>query len=233
MLAWAVLVATACVLATAVVLLFPYPVVLLLERLWPAIHWRKRTDARTVTLSVDDGPDPEFTPQLLGILRQRHVVATFFLVGDRVRRYPELAAQICREGHEIGNHSDTWARTVGVGVRQFEEDLVRSEVTLQAYPCFRKMFRPAGVMVRGAHLDVLKKRGYICVLGSAYAFDPYRPPARFIAWAISRALRPGAIIVVHDSGGDRTETIVALPHIIDAAQRRGLAFIPLSRLLTR
>jgi peptidoglycan-N-acetylglucosamine deacetylase len=206
-------------------------VVSLFERLWPGIRWRQPGGRPLVSLTIDDGPDPLFTTQLLRILRQRNIRATFFLVGERVRRYPELVNEICRDGHEIGNHGDTWRRTIGLDVAAFEQDVTQAEEALASYPCFRKLFRPAGIMFRRAHLDLLMQRGYECVLGSAYAFDPYRPPSRFIAWAISRAMRPGAVIVVHDSGGDRTTTIDAIPAIIDAAERKGLTFVPASELL--
>jgi peptidoglycan/xylan/chitin deacetylase (PgdA/CDA1 family) len=96
---------------------------------------------------------------------------------------------------------------------------------------FVKMFRPAGIYVRAKQLDVLMRLGYRCVLGSAYAFDPHRAPTSLIVWLIGRALRAGAIIVLHDSGGNRTRSMRALPRIIAQARRRRLAFVRLSDLL--
>ena len=71
----------------------------------------------------------------------------------------------------------------------------------------------------------------MCILGSAYAYDPYRPPAGYIRWAVGKNLEPGAIAVLHDGGGDRTRSVAALDGIIDAAEARGLRLVTVSDLL--
>ena len=86
-------------------------------------------------------------------------------------------------------------------------------------------------MIRTGQIRLLWKHDYSAVLGSAYAFDPYQPPKRYIEWAITRGLKRGAIIVLHDSGGDRSNTVEALPTIIENAQKAGLRFVKLSEYI--
>ncbi len=221
------LIAAACTFA------YPRVPVQLLGRFWPRIIWQGPPASRAVSLTFDDGPDPVFTPQVLAILREHRVRATFFLSGERARAYPALVQAICADGHEIANHSDSWRRTFALSQAEFRVDLLAAEATLAARPCFVKIFRPAGIYVRGSQVDTLTRLGYRCVLGSTYTFDPHGAPTWLIVWLIGRALREGAIIVLHDSGGNRTRSVRAITPVIAHAGRLNLKFVPLSALLSR
>ena len=212
----------------ASIIIFPRAIVAMLCILLPGIIWRDG-HRRNFALTFDDGPDPEFTPAILNILNRHHVKATFFLVGSRAALYPEIIYRIRAEGHEIANHSMTWRRTIALSTKEFEDDLLQAEATLDLSG--RKWFRPAGMWIRPAQLKRLRELGYECVLGSAYAFDPYRPPTRWIVRMITHQLAPGSIIVLHDSGGDRSNTVAALPAIIETAVARELKAVTLSELL--
>jgi peptidoglycan/xylan/chitin deacetylase (PgdA/CDA1 family) len=226
------LTAAAVVSAAGLVSCRPQSVVRLLRMAFPNLIWKMRTAERVLAISFDDGPDPVFTPKVLEILREHRIKATFFLVGERVRRFPELLQRICDEGHEIGNHSDSWHRTIQLSADEFERDLLRAEQSLGlgsgSLGSRPKLFRPAGGFIRSSQLRLLRKHGYCAVLGSAYAFDPYRPPSKYIEWAIARAFEPGSIIVLHDSGGNRRKTVGALPAIMDRAHAAGYRFVKLS-----
>src|SRR5262245_60078289 len=125
MIVW--LVAFVVVAGTLLMLVFPALWARALQALWPDIVWRASTPhAPCVSLTFDDGPDPKFTPQVLAILRTHRIRATFFLAGDRARRYPEIVGAICKDGHEIANHSDSWQRTISIPLPAFEADLVRA-----------------------------------------------------------------------------------------------------------
>ena len=91
--------------------------------------------------------------------------------------------------------------------------------------------RPPGIWLRPSQQAAAARQGYLTVLGSAYAYDPYRPPARYIEWVIARNLRPGAIVVLHDAGGDRSHTVNAVPGILHAARQKELRWVTLSELL--
>lgn len=211
-------------------LLWPGAVLPMLEKSMPGCVWRGDAETNAVALTFDDGPDPVYTPRILEILDRWNIKATFFLVGERARLYPDLVVEIRRRGHEVGNHTDSWDRTIGVGANRFEPDLLRAQKTL-SLENGPKYFRPAGGMLRPSHLKILKKHGYTCVLASALPFDPYRPPSGWIKALVNRSLRPGAIVVLHDSGGDRSRTVKALAGIIEEAHERGLAIVKLSELL--
>lgn len=212
------------------VICWPQAIVRVLRVLFPNVIWDIRTQERVVVLTFDDGPDPMFTPKVLEILRRHNIRASFFLVGERVRRFPELLRQIREEGHSVGNHTDSWRRTIELSSIEFERDLLCAEESIGV--CNPpKLFRPAGGILRGDQLQVLRKHQYSVVLGSAYAFDPYRPPKKYIEWAITRGLKCGAIIVLHDSGGNRSNTVGALPAIIENAQAAGYRFVRLSDFL--
>jgi peptidoglycan/xylan/chitin deacetylase (PgdA/CDA1 family) len=219
-----VLAAATAVSAAGVACCWPQAVVRLLRMAFPGVLWEIPTSERVVAISFDDGPDPVYTPQVLEILREHGIKATFFLVGERVRRFPELRQRIGEEGHEVGNHSDSWRRTIQLA----EESLGLGSGGLGSGT---KLFRPAGGFIRGSQLRVLRKHGYCTVLGSAFAFDPYRPPRKYIEWAIGRGLKPGAIVVMHDSGGDRSKTVAALPAILYRAHAKGYRFVTLSEYL--
>jgi peptidoglycan-N-acetylglucosamine deacetylase len=210
-------------------------VVRLLRMAFPGVIWEIPTSERVVAISFDDGPDPVYTPQVLEILREHGIKATFFLVGERVRRFPELRQRIGEEGHEVGNHSDSWRRTIQLSDGEFERNLLQAEESLGlgsgGMGSGTKLFRPAGGFLRGSQLRVLRKHGYCTILGSAFAFDPYGPPRKYIEWAIGRGLKPGAIVVMHDSGGDRSKTVGALPAILHGAHAKGYRFVTLSEYL--
>jgi len=88
-------------------------------------------------------------------------------------------------------------------------------------------------MIHGWQVGALEGMNYVTVLGSGYGFDPQHAPESFIVWAIGRSLRPGAIVVLHDAGGNREATVRALPRIIQRARRNQLEIVPLSTLLQR
>ncbi len=224
------LAATAVVSAVGILICWPQAITRVLRVLFPNVIWDIRTSERVVAITFDDGPDPTFTPKILATLRGHNIRATFFLVGERVRQFPALIEQIRDEGHGVGNHSDSWQRTIQLDNNEFERDLLRAERSIGSRD-LPKLFRPAGGLIRVSQIRLLRKHKYSVVLGSAYAFDPYQPSKKFIEWAISRGLKTGAIIVLHDSGGDRSNTVEALPTIIENAQKAGLRFVKLSEYI--
>ncbi len=190
--------------------------------------WHGDRNVPCVSLTFDDGPDPVYTPLVLDILQREGIPATFFLVGERARRYPDLVYRIRQAGHEIGNHGDTWTFSHKLPDRAFEIGLLRAEETLRIQG--RKMFRPAGGVIRPSQMAILRKHGYETVLATGVPFDPFGPPASWIAALAARSLDPGSILALHDAGGDRTQTVKALPRIIETAHNRNLEFVTVGSL---
>jgi len=208
----------------------PFDILSVFERMTPNVIYRFRTTRPLVGLSFDDGPHPTFTPQVLDILQRHHAEATFFLIGDRALRHPEVVASIKAGRHEVGNHYFMDASVLGHSDAVFRDYLEQTEkaIDIQTRP---KLFRPPGGVAWPRQLRVARSRGYMCVLGSAYANDPIHPPVWYIRGWIEKNLLPGAIVILHDGISDPTRTIQALPHILAAGRQKGLRFISVGALM--
>lgn len=205
-----------------------------LERLTPQLLYRVRTDHKLVALSFDDGPVPIFTPQVLDILETYHAKATFFLIGERAARNPELVLRIKSAGHEVGNHYSRNGPMVFDSDREFLMNLERAEAAagLSDRSASRtKLFRPPGGWARPRQVELARQRGYITVLGDAYPHDPMRPPVWYIRWLVEKNLAPGTIIILHDGISSARRTIQALPGILAEGCRRGFSFVSIGELM--
>lgn len=192
--------------------------------------------SQKVALTFDDGPDPRYTPRCLEILKAHQVHATFFLVGEQVRRYPDLAREIRAQGHDVGNH--TWGhrhhwllspQKAKVEVR--EGARVIMEVIGERPRFFRPPFGEMNLFSYWA-AACLKER---CVLWSIAAKDWQR--GRSAAWitrGVTSRLRGGAIVLLHDSGGAEgapEAMLQALPDIICETKRQGFQLVSLSQMM--
>jgi peptidoglycan-N-acetylglucosamine deacetylase len=219
-------------LALCLVVIFvePLAIVGLLERLTPRLAYRIRTRRPLVALSFDDGPHPVFTRQVLEILEKHNATATFFLIGDRALRHPELVGQIKAAGHEVANHYFTDGSILGHSEAVFADNLERTDRAI-GVTSDEKLFRPPGGVARPAQLRLAEARGYKCFLGCAYPHDPMNPPVWYIRWLIEKNLAPGTIVILHDGIADPTRSIRALPHILSEGNRRGLRFVAIGALM--
>ena len=192
--------------------------------------WRVKTVQPLVALSFDDGPDPAYTPQVLGLLEKHHAKATFFLIGERAARHPEVVGRIRAAGHEIGNHYYVNGATLRHSDREFVDYLDRTEKAtgISTPP---KLFRPPGGVAWPHQLELARERGYLSVLGSAYPHDPAHPPVWYIRWLVTKNLRPGAIVILHDGIPDPRRSIEALEPILAAGGAKGLRFVSVGTLL--
>jgi peptidoglycan-N-acetylglucosamine deacetylase len=177
----------------------------------------KTTGSSTVALTFDDGPDPQYTPQILGLLRKYGVKATFCVIGVNVRSHPELVQAIVRDGHTLCNH--TWSHDLSLGRRsadQIRSDLQRTsdEIHLAVPGVPIKYFRHPGGNFTPAAVKIAREMGMTSV---GWTIDPRdwetgrQGPAMtgHIVTAIQRYTTAGAIVLSHDGGGDRHWTIEA------------------------
>jgi len=193
----------------------------------------------TVALTFDDGPDPVWTPRILDILHRHGARATFFVVGREAAQQPGLLERIYAEGHEIGNHTYThspdvestsdWHFSTELGATQrIIEGVTGHSATFFRFPFTGVSPHPYGVK---AGLLVLATRlGYRVVGAGADTHDWEQPGIPSI---ISAALAhpDGDVIMLHDGGGDRSQTVAALPAILDELQREHLKVVPLGEAL--
>jgi peptidoglycan-N-acetylglucosamine deacetylase len=209
-------------------MLAPLADALRLERKLPA-------SMHGVALTFDDGPHREGTPATLELLRDAGARATFFLVGEQVDRYPELAAEIAAAGHEIGLHGYQHFLLLRRTVGDVASDLDRALDTIvraagQTPSCYRP---PYGVFSAGA-LEHVRRRGWRPVLWSKWGRDWTRraTPASIVRNAVD-GLAAGDVVLLHDADhysapGSWQKTIAALPRILDSAKKLGLPWVPLT-----
>jgi peptidoglycan-N-acetylglucosamine deacetylase len=186
---------------------------------------------REVALTFDDGPHPDFTPQVLEIMHRYGVTASFFCVGINAAAYPELVARAAEEGHQVGNH--TWSHP-------YLPDLTRDQVLRQVDATNEALAKAAGGenrLVRppyGARtarmLRWLAGHGMVTALWDVDANDWAQPGADAVVAKVTAEVRPGSVVLMHDSGGDRTQTVAALPRIIEALRSDGYAFVSVDQI---
>lgn len=184
---------------------------------------RRSTGTRGVALTFDDGPDPVWTPKVLDQLRKAKVTATFCLVGSRVRRYPALVQRIVREGHQLCNHS--WRHDLALGSRpaaQIRADLDRTnrEIRAAVPEATILFYRQPGGRWTPAVVAVAGQLGMKSLHWSVDPQDWAKPPAKKITERVRKGLRPGAVVLLHDGGGNRAATLAACPDVFAEIKRR-------------
>lgn len=193
---------------------------------------------KRVCLTFDDGPAGKFTEQVLDILREHHVPATFFVCGKNVEEHPDLLRRIVREGHEVGNHTYSHLYVFFKSRRRMAEEIDRTQAIIEKVSGFRpKIFRPPYGARWFGLIPTLLERGMHLILWSALGYD-WKKDGRGITEAVLRGLKPGAVILLHDGREtrsaaeiDRSRTVLALPAIIAEARRRGYTFAPVKDFL--
>lgn len=191
---------------------------------------RVRTARPVVAMTFDDGPHPSLTPQLLDILAQRQIRATFYVIGSRVVRQPELTRRIAAAGHEIGNH--TWSHP---SLSALSDDAVLSELDRTTWAVHEAVGRPPVTMrppygnLHGRQrLMVHGTRNLPTVLWSVDPEDWRRPGPSVVTERIVSRSHPGAVILAHDIQGG---TVRAMPATLDRLIARGYQFVTVSELI--
>lgn len=189
-----------------------------------------RTDRPAVALTFDDGPHPVHTPVLLDILAARGVLATFYVIGAKVKRYPALVQRMVSEGHELGNH--TWSH---LNLTSQSDAAVLQEIDSTQDIIWRTvghvpvtMRPPYGEFYKQQRQMLAAERNLPTVIWSVNSQDWRRPGEQVVVDRMVGGAQPGAIMLAHDIHGP---TISAMPAVLDGLQARGFACMTLSELL--
>lgn len=193
--------------------------------------------ARTIALTFDDGPDPEWTPQVLDVLRKYRAKATFFVVGAKVAAHPELARRIVAEGHELGNHTYSHADLSQVPGWRLRLELSLTQRALAgATDLHTTLARPPYSSTPEAistpqweSIRAAGTQGYVVVLTDLDTKDWSRPGAAKIAAAAIPPRNRGAIVMMHDSGGDRRQTVEAVELVLKELVPKGYKAVTVSQ----
>ncbi len=197
-----------------------------------------RVPPRTVALTFDDGPDPVWTPRILDVLRRNGVPGTFFLLGSQTLRYPDLVRRELADGDEIGNHSFTHPDLTTLPVWEQRWQLAQAELALVGVTGrTTSLMRPPysfstdslddgyWQLIRDAH-----DHGYVTVLADVDARDWERPGVDAIVRNATPKDGRGAVVLLHDAGGDRSQTVAALEVLVPRLKAAGYRFTTVSRL---
>lgn len=186
---------------------------------------------REIALTFDDGPGP-YTPGILATLEREHVPATFFEVGVLERYFHDSTSEILADGYVIGDHTQLHAPMSRLSAAQQRAELLEQAATVARYGApFPRLFRPPYGMFDAATLALLRRYRMLMVMWTVDTNDYRRPGVRAIVHAAVSGARPGAIILMHDAGGNRSQTAAALPRIIAALRKRGYQLVTVPRLL--
>jgi peptidoglycan-N-acetylglucosamine deacetylase len=191
-------------------------------------------------LTFDDGPGPS-TADVLDALEREGVRATFFVLGRQARRHPGLVRRIAAAGHQLANHGDDHGILVFRGPRHVARQLRRTEEAVReacGADVLSRLFRPPHGFRNPLTWAAARRLGYRMAGWTRGTFDSAEPGAAVIADRAARALRPGAVILLHDADGwdparGRSQTVEALPAIIRAARERGLSLVTMDELAGR
>lgn len=197
---------------------------------------------RRIALTFDDGPSPDWTPKIASILHARHVPATFFEVGSQVVRYPQMTRLLHRDGFELGNHTFTHADPVGLPRWEAELQISLTESAISGVTGVRpRLVRPpysstteAVTAAQERAWGALAAHGYVIALANYDTEDWSRPGVSSIVSSVisNPSIRHGigGIVLMHDAGGDRSQTVAALPKLISALRARGFRFATVSEM---
>jgi peptidoglycan/xylan/chitin deacetylase (PgdA/CDA1 family) len=218
--------------ATPVPKLTPTPLPTIPATLRNASFFHGNEQRPEIALTFDDGPSPLYTEQILQILQSYHIHATFFEIGQQVQGYPKLAREVIAAGNLIGNHSWNHPQLTLLTAAQIQWQMnTTNQIIQQATGEKPFLMRPPyGAINPFVHTELVQM-GFLPVLWNIDTVDWSLPgTSAIINTAVSQA-HNGTIILMHDGGGNRSETVAALPTIITALQQRGFRFVTIQDML--
>ncbi len=191
------------------------------------------TPQKPIALTFDDGPWPNSTSQVLDVLKKSNVKATFFMVGMQVQKYPQLLKQVVAEGHAIGNH--TWSHqydhyNASAAAREIDRT---AELVYKTTGVKTSLFRPPAGILNNGLVAYAHEKKYAVVMWSVDSKDwrSRRTTRQAFIDNVLKEAKPGGIVLLHDGGGDRSNTVQALPQLIAQLKKQGYKFVTVPELL--
>ncbi|MDT7828600.1 polysaccharide deacetylase family protein [Pricia sp. S334] len=195
-----------------------------------SLHHNPDTGENWVSLTFDDGPNPEFTPRVLKLLKKHGATATFFCIGKQIERHPEILKQILEEGHSIGNHTYSHSRTFGffTSKKVKSELLATKSVVEQLTGLKMNLYRPAFGVTNPQIEKAIKSLGLLSVGWSVRSLDTTPRSEDRIYLRITRRVAKGDIILLHDTS---EKTLAVLERLLVFLRKKNLESVPANRLL--
>jgi peptidoglycan/xylan/chitin deacetylase (PgdA/CDA1 family)/spore germination protein YaaH len=185
--------------------------------------------AGLVALTFDDGPDPTWTPQILAVLRRLHVPATFFVIGSNAQDHPGLVRQEVREGHVVGNHTFSHHDLTHLSTWRSKAEILGGAAVIEGITgrkplLFRAPYGANDSAGAGSRETMPSALGFVPVGWTVDTLDWTRPGVAAIVDAVAQPRSRRSIVLLHDAGGDRSQTVAALPRIVEELRARGYDF---------
>ncbi len=211
----------------------------------PTGQWYGRTftglprGTRQLALTYDDGPNDPHTLRLLEVLAKHNVHATFFLIGSYVKQRPDLAREIVNAGHVVGNHTFTHPLLTFKSAAEVRQELSACSSTLEdAIGQHPNLFRPPFGGRRPAVLRIARELALTPIMWNVTGYDWTAPPSAVIEKKVTRQIRGGDVILLHDGGhqqmgADRSQTVLATDHLIANYKSEGYDFKTIPQMMER
>ncbi|MGG2081249.1 polysaccharide deacetylase family protein [Lysinibacillus pakistanensis] len=196
------------------------------------ILWDIKTDEKVIALTFDDGPHKKYTPEILDVLSKYDAKATFFIVGENAEKNPELALRIHDENHELAIH--TYTHPFKTNVSNLIKEIKQTHATIYGITGYSPvLFRPVEGQYTDAMIDAIHKEGYKVVMWSWHldTFDWKSPGEKKIINTVLKGAKPGSVVLFHDGGGNREQTVRALKKVLPELEQQGYKFVTISELL--
>lgn len=196
------------------------------------VVWDVPVSQKVIALTFDDDPNPKFAPEILHSLKQNHAKATFFVLGEQVESYPKLVQREIMEGHEVANHTYSHPKIWRLSANQIKKEIMRTQQVIVSATGKKTsyLFRPIGGYIDDKMVNVAKKQGYRVILWSWHQ-DSSKPGVSKIVNKVVNNARNSDVVLFHDHGGDRSQTVKALKQILPKLRKKGFGFVTVSELL--
>ena len=201
-------------------MIIPARIPVLIQRFFKERIWKIETNQRELFLTFDDGPHPRITPAVLDILKQHDAKATFFCIGDRVKRFPEIYKRILDEGHAVGNHTMHHINGWKSGLDEYCNDIEEASKYIRS-----NLFRPPYGRMNRRQYDYVAINGMKTVMWTVLSGDyDYRLSPERVYERVIRDMEQGNIYLFHDSEKAEVNMIFVLERLIEHAKRHDYTF---------
>lgn len=194
------------------------------------------TEHKVVAFTFDDGPDPQFTRQILNIFRKVNGKATFFMVGEQIDANEEIAREVYEAGHEIGNHTYSHPDLTTLPLEKADKELQRMDERIQGLTGKSpSSFRPPFFQINESIAELASGAGYALVSAcntGARDWEQPQPSVDFMVTQTKEVTEAGSVFIFHDGYGDRTNTVEAVSILVEALHAEGYRFVTISELIS-